>query len=249
MGIREIMGLNNDEDEYEYEQENEDDYEDEDEEEEEDPSKRVPWDEQRWWRATHAFGFMLGGTTFWVGTILYYYPEAAALGLDQGNISGWLYVIGSSGFLYVDVLEFFTYTTDKWLRLNISMSATGSLLYLIGSAGFIPKLYAMTSLVGIWGFILGSFAIAVSQTWKVYRINQGEGGIIGSKDNFTAACVEGGACLGACGFFFGTILYNSIQDNLVGDPWMQVLAMWMFGSTLFTCGGLSLTFRHAVMGV
>lgn len=74
--------------------------------------------------------------TFLFGTGLYYYPDFSLFGLlDQGTVSAWLYVIGSSGFLYVDVLEFFTFTQDSQLRCNISLSATGSLLYLIGSAG------------------------------------------------------------------------------------------------------------------
>ena len=34
--------------------------------------------------------------------------------------------VGSLGFLYVDVLEFFTFTDDAWLRANIAMSAVGS---------------------------------------------------------------------------------------------------------------------------
>lgn len=216
---------------------------------EEDEEKTLPWDEQTWWRSTHAFGFVLGGTTFFVGTLTFYFPDLKFLGLDQGNFSAWLYIIGSSGFLYVDLLEFFTFTDETCLRLNISASMFGSLLYLIGSVGFLPAVYAVTSAIGIQGFIWGSFFIGVSQTCKLVRINSGEGGISGSKDNCTAACVEGGACLGAAGFFFGTIYYYFIQDNLVGTPWMVILAMWMFGSTLFTLGGLSLTYRHAVMGL
>lgn len=209
----------------------------------------APLHDQRWWRFTHAFGFLLGGITFWFGTYLYYLPDFVCMGMDQGTSSAWLYMVGSAGFLYVDVLEFFTFKEDRGLRCNISMSATGSLLYLIGSAGFHPEIYNVTTSIGIWGFILGSAVIATSQVWKVCRIAGQPGGICGSKDNFTAACVEGGACLGACGFLFGTILYNKIQDNLVGDPWATVLSEWMFGSTLFSFGGLSLAFRHAVMGV
>lgn len=209
-----------------------------------------PWEDQSWWRFTHAFAFVLGGTTFWFGTLSFYYPNDLFFGLDQGNFSAWLYIIGSAGFLYVDVLEFFTFTEDKWLRVNISMSMTGSTLYLIGSAGFLPVIYAANPEIGIQGFIWGSFAIGTSQLWKVYRINkESEGGIFGSKDSMTATGVEGGAQWGAMGFFFGTIVYYYIQNALEGPLYSAVLAMWMFGATFFTVGGLFLSYRHAIMGV
>ncbi|CAE8618122.1 unnamed protein product [Polarella glacialis] len=86
------------------------------------------------------------------------------------------------------------------------MSMVGSALNIIGSIGFLPNVMAISPLLGILGFIGGSLAIGVSQAWKVVRIS-GDGGICSSKDNFTAACVEGGACLGAWGFFFGTLLF------------------------------------------
>jgi hypothetical protein len=39
--------------------------------------------------------------------------------------AGVLYTVGSCGFLFVDVLEYFTFDEDAWLRTNIAMSATG----------------------------------------------------------------------------------------------------------------------------
>ncbi|CAE8610775.1 unnamed protein product [Polarella glacialis] len=215
----------------------------------------VPLQDQTWWRVTHAAGFLTGGVTFFIGTYLFYLPATDFL----GYMSAYLYIIGSFGFLYCDVEEFFTFTDDKWLRLNISMSMVGSALYIIGSIGFLPNVMVISPLLGILGFIGGSFAIGVSQAWKVVRIS-GEGGICSSlqsctfparavrgKDNFTAACVEGGACLGAWGFFFGTILFWI--GPLEGTTFQVILALWMVGSSAFTFGGLSLIYRHAVMGV
>lgn len=43
------------------------------------------------------------------------------------------------------------------------MSMTGSALYVIGSAGFLPSVVAYNPLIGIWGFVLGSAFIAWSQ--------------------------------------------------------------------------------------
>ena len=86
------------------------------------------WEDQTWWRVTHAGAFILGGVTFWIGTWLYYDPADSLGDLDQAQISAWLYIIGSIGFLYVDVEEFFTFTDDYWLRVNIACSVTGSTL-------------------------------------------------------------------------------------------------------------------------
>ncbi|CAE8623112.1 unnamed protein product [Polarella glacialis] len=202
----------------------------------------VPLQDKTWWRVTHAAGFLTGGVTFLIGTYLFYLPATDFL----GYMSGLLYIIGSCGFLYCDVGEFFTFTDDKWLRLNISMSMVGSALNIIGSIGFLPNVMAISPLLGILGFIGGSLAIGVSQAWKVVRIS-GDGGICSSKDNFTAACVEGGACLGAWGFFFGTLLFWIWPFE--GTRMQVILALWMFGSSAFTFGGLSLIYRHAVIRV
>ena len=110
-------------------------------------------------------------------------------------------------------------------------------------------MYAWSPLVGILGFILGSFFIGSSQIWKVARIAQGADGNCGSADARAATCVEGGACVGGWGFFFGTIVYWIAEDDLAGTVWMAVLAMWIAGSTAFTFGGLSLAYRHFVMGI
>ena len=41
------------------------------------------------------------------------------------DISAALYTVGSLGFLLVDVMEFFTFTSVFLLRLNIACSMTG----------------------------------------------------------------------------------------------------------------------------
>jgi hypothetical protein len=103
-----------------------------------------------WWRISHFVGFFTGGFTFILGTLCYYYPnwEAGAF------VAAVLYTVGSCGFLYVDVLEYFTFTENKWLRLNILFSAAGSFLYVVGSMGFLPVVYNSTPFFGESGFIL-----------------------------------------------------------------------------------------------
>lgn len=160
----------------------------------------VPVYDSPLWRAFHAFSFCLGGITFLIGTGLYY-PAIyfAGLGTTEADATvaalyvttAWLYTIGSMGFLSVDVQEFYTFTEDPWLRFNIFCSAFGSTLYVIGSAGFLPQLWALSPMIGIGGFIGGSAAIGGSQTWKLYRIlSTHEAPYKASTIN--AACVEGG---------------------------------------------------------
>jgi hypothetical protein len=218
------------------------------------------WD-RPWWRLSHAFGFVLGGLTFLVGTLLYY-PAMfdAEKGYDQGVAylgvdTAWLYIIGSCGFLYVDVQEFFTFTDEYWLRLNIACSAFGSALYVIGSAGFLPSLWVLSPLIGILGFIGGSAAIGCSQAWKLYRIlsttAKSSSPIL--PETINAVCVEGGAMVGGFCFLVGTCIFW--HGPIAGDVGCEatcgnydtVLALWVMGSTTFSFGGLSLAYRHAIM--
>lgn len=209
---------------------------------------RVAVYDKVWWRLIHALAFATGGLTFIAGTGCLYAPAsntAAAL------LSAVLYIIGSLGFLTVDVQEFFTFTDCAPLRWNISLSAIGSTLYVLGSIGFIPSVITDSgSGLGVWGFILGSAFIGVSQLWKCVRLSTGESGwpslatVFASRDTFTATGVEAGAGVGAWFFFGGTILYNMADPNI-----SLVLALWMCGSVAFTLGAAFLSFRHFAMRV
>lgn len=145
------------------------------------------------WRLTHSFAYLLGGSTFLVGS-LQYFPSYNNLVLG-----GWLFTIGSAGFLFADAFEWWTnnrvgcfaykdfeasYESSvgerfgdkttcwgRWKRaengVNFFSSMTGSLLYLIGSILFIPSLNQIVE--GTYIFIYGSAFIFLSQSWKVYR--------------------------------------------------------------------------------
>ncbi|KAG2497603.1 hypothetical protein HYH03_004347 [Edaphochlamys debaryana] len=204
--------------------------------------------ESRAWKLLHALAFVLGGTTFISGTVALFFP-----GYD--TLSALLYTIGSCGFLSVDVQEFLTFE-GAVLRANIAMSLVGSSLYVVGSVGFFPSVFAWSPLIGIWGFILGSAVIGISQAIKTYRIGatNTDGAfslrhLITDTDARTSAGVETGACLGAWCFFFGTCLFN--RGPLEGpDSVMQtVLWTWVAGSCFFTLGSAFLCYRHFVMRV
>ncbi len=172
---------------------------------------------------------------------------------------GFLYTIGSCGFLGVDVLEFFTFTDDLGLRLNIALSASGSFAYIVGSVGFLPEVQAYSPLIGIYGFILGSFLIGVSQLIKTCRIGGGVGAretgfsisnLFADQGSFTETGVEFSAGCGAWFFFVGTIMYDAEFDELSDVQLLdQILYIWICGSCSFTLGAFFLGFRHFVMKV
>jgi hypothetical protein len=225
----------------------------------------VIWD-QDWWRFLHYGGFCLGGITFLIGTLLYYptiYETAKGNDSDVRTLSvvtAWLYIIGSAGFLFVDVQEFFTFTDDVILRINISCSMIGSLFFLIGSAGFLPTFYNWCPLIGIIGFLAGSFFIGCSQTWKLVRIlrSPDEVGVTPETSSllrWNAACVEGGAMVGGFAFLIGTSFFwigpieGDAECLVTCNNYEVVLALWVVGSLAFTFGGLSLAYRHVILKI
>lgn len=198
------------------------------------------------WRLQHVLGFLTGGTTFIAGTALLYPVQQTAL---LASLSAALYTLGSLGFLFVDVQEFFSFTSPTLLRGNILLSATGSLLYVLGSIGFFPVVFNASEVLGVWGFILGSLLIGVSQLFKLVRIGWRESGfhpvhLVESKDSVSACGVEGGACLGAWFFFAGTLLLL-LSPGAFGS----VLLLWSLGSVFFTLGGACLALRHFYLGI
>lgn len=206
------------------------------------------------WRALHVFFFFMGGITFIAGSTCYLYPTWDQSGLAAAI----LYIIGSVGFLGVDVLEWFTYASPTRLRVNISCSVVGSSWYVIGSAGFLPSVAAVYPNLGPWGFILGSFFIGSSQLWKVIRAacDGGDDGQllttfhpknwIASLDAVTQVGVELDAGLGGWFFFFSTLMYQ--YGNSADPQYFNLIArLWIAGSVFFSMGSLFLWYRHFKM--
>lgn len=121
------------------------------------------------WRLWHGFNYFVGGATFLIGSfVLFPFVEQY---LNTAEVSAWLYTIGSFTFLLADITEWLHYTSSRcafleW-SLNFLFSVLGSLLYLIGSACFIPTFDL--AWLGSLLFIIGSAVIALSQAWKIYR--------------------------------------------------------------------------------
>ena len=207
----------------------------------------------RAWRLLHAASFLVGGLTFVAGTSCYYLPAADAATQNSINwAAAALYALGSLAFLTVDLQELITYK-EPILRVNIALSASGSLAYVVGSVGFAPAVLSLTPLVGTGGFIFGSALIAVSQTWKTIRLGTptatrfSAATLFRTTDVSTAVGVEASAGAGAVLFLIGTIMY---QVDSVATSWLSaVFGIWMGGSMFFTLGAFFLSWRHFVMGV
>ena len=126
-------------------------------------------DNTRTWRIWHSLNYFIGGCTFLLGSLALF-PLAGEY-MDAAEVSAWLYTIGSFTFLLADITEWLHYTTIGCpflqFSLNFFASATGSLLYLIGSACFIPVLDL--AWLGSLLFIIGSAVIVIAQTWKLFR--------------------------------------------------------------------------------
>jgi hypothetical protein len=206
------------------------------------------------WNFIHSFSFFLGGFTFIIGSLTYYWPNSTT----AAQLGAALYVLGSCGFLAVDVLEWFTFTTVRILRMNITVSAIGSFLYVLGSIGFVPSVAVERPLLGPYGFILGSAFIGCSQLWKSYRILCGGDERTGSfqlvrlksKEFFTQVGVELNAGIGAWFFFFSTIVYlrNMNTMSTTDSVYLSIVDAWVIGSFFFFFGSLFLGYRHFVMG-
>ena len=123
------------------------------------------------WRAWHGSNYFVGGITFLFGSILLFPDLSNIKFMNAGDVSGWLYTIGSTGFLIADITEWlhYVYADCRYsvYVINFLMSVMGSLFYLIGSACFVPQINEAT--LGFNLFIIGSALIVCAQVWKIVR--------------------------------------------------------------------------------
>ena len=197
----------------------------------------------RVWQLFHFALYLLGGSLFILGTAcLYAVPEG-------GLLTHLSYIVGSLAFLLVDSLELAAFFTDASLRANISVSATGSSLYVLGSIGYIDAVARVAPSLGPLGFLLGSLCIAVSQAWKLRRVACQPETLPASEwlfagcslDKSTQLCVEFCALLGCLGFGTGTLA--GISPALVAEE----LSLWLAGSVFFTLASLFVLLRMLVL--
>jgi hypothetical protein len=209
-------------------------------------------------RLCHNLNYALGGACFLFGSMCYFNNAS------NYELGGWLFTIGSAGFLIADLSEWWTNNRvgcfdTKQLReqctenqsesddqgmfdfcgiatngVNFFMSACGSTLYLIGSIYFIPELDLMME--GTWLFIYGSCVIALSQFWKLARYPSWA-------TDIPAVHVDLAAGVGGIFYLIGSIQF--LPQNLVSLADTD-RAAWLFtaGGFCFTWSGLAMAYRY-----
>lgn len=135
----------------------------------------------------------------------------------------------------------------KWcqfpsLSFNFFLSLTGSVIYLIGSAMFIPVINQ--SNLGLILFIVGSSFIMVSQTWKLLRViydGYKHKNVCGEvKADANGFLVDLFAGLGGACYFTGSFLMFNPDTNVYN------LGVYIFilGGFCFFLSGIFMLFRY-----
>jgi len=145
------------------------------------------------WRLVHSILYNIGGFTFLVGSICYFPKYSNYL------LGGWLFTIGSAGFLMADLLEWYTnnrvgcfdneslrkdFEEEVGVHMESKDSCFGSYQRAENGMNFFfsafgSTLYLIGSILfipsldeivlGTEVFIAGSIVIFLSQSWKIYR--------------------------------------------------------------------------------
>ena len=220
------------------------------------------------WRLWHGINYMIGGVTFFFGSVVYFPAIDAAVNGDV--LAGWLYTIGSACFLLADLTEWNHFRTgcvgetngnknglDQSLRgifkraemgLNFFTSVTGSTMYLIGSIFFIPSTNML--LAGEQFFIWGSFVIVVAQTWKLYRTaatdyknnNSTELKWENCKEDLLGFFVDLFAGLGGFCYMIGTVFFK--YADRFPSFYLTAVVLFVFGGTFFSLSGIYMQRRY-----
>jgi len=133
--------------------------------------------------------------------------------------------------------------------LNFALSCIGSLLYLIGSILFIPRLNAIV--LGTQIFIYGSLVIFLAQAWKVYRqgchsetnLSVREFKLQNYEADLPALGVDACAGLGGLSYMIGSIYFlpeYDISDSVT----VKAATLFTIGGVFFTLSGLFMIYRY-----
>lgn len=128
------------------------------------------------------------------------------------------------------------------LAINFFVNVIGSLLYLIGSACFIPEIGEFE-----WGmdlFIVGSAFIVVAQTWKLKNVfgQAGKSFKEAYNEDSSGVNVDFFAGIGGLMYFSGTFVFKQTADN----PGLTDVAalIYSFGGLFFFTSGLFIHKRY-----
>lgn len=134
--------------------------------------------------------------------------------------------------------------------LNFFCSLTGSFLYLVGSAMFIPSIGAYVA--GGELFVVASIIIVAAQAWKLCRAGHdftnrttlARGFQMDNwKHDIPGLLVDACAGIGAFGYIVGSILFFP-QYNTDANTGFRAAAWFQFGGTFFALSGVFMFYRY-----
>lgn len=218
------------------------------------------------WRITHFIPYIIGGTTFLVGSLCYFTEGELA---GEFQLGGWLFTIGSVGFLFADIFEWYqnnrvgcidsSEERQDWERVyGESGSKARSLFALLGlparpenavnfSYSALGSLFYLLGsicfipqldaiLLGTEIFIVGSVIIFTSQSWKLYRYES-------FSTDWPATQVDFWAGIGGLAYCIGSIQFLPAYDHTDADT--NNAALWFTtGGTAFTLSGIAIFYRY-----
>src|SRR5690625_2162654 len=201
------------------------------------------------WETTSAISYEVGGVTFVLGSVCYFPAMSAYFALG-----GWLFLVGSILYLLVTGHEFLEvrkywrkHPTDTFADHIEHIAATcyvsGSLLFTVGSACFLPSLDA--TVLGVWLFIIGSVLFLVGGFINILQVVEAPSLIYMQLFNFTIAQFIVGSAL----FLVATIPYlwhMSHAAQMRMDTFSA--AQFVFASAMFLIGGMAIYYRKLVGG-
>ena len=225
------------------------------------------------WRLSHFFPYALGGITFLIGSLCYFTSSSGLSVAGNYELGGWLFTIGSAGFLFADVFEWSTNnrvgcfdTADErieWEHVNSGFTSDGrkSLLRSCGPGWLRAEngINFAYSALGSALYLIGSAMfipetnLIVTGTWVFIF---GSAIIFTSQswklyryesfvDDVPAVHVDFWAGAGGLLYLIGSVQFLPAYDLTDADT--NAAAAWFTaGGTAFTLSGIAILYRYFI---
>ena len=223
------------------------------------------------WRVTHFIPYLIGGSTFFIGSLCYFTTGTVLAG--NYELGGWLFTIGSVGFLFADIFEWNTNNRigcwdnsderKEWEQLNAGFASNGkkSALRSLGPAwvraenGINFAQSALGSLLYLIGsvlfipeldaIVLGTYIFIVGSavifTSQAWKLYRYES----YSDDVPAVNVDAWAGIGGVAYCVGSVKFLPAYD--LNDAATNTAAAWFtLGGLSFFLSGLFIYYRYFV---
>ena len=226
------------------------------------------------WRLTHTIPYLIGGFTFLFGSLCYFTTSTGVLLAGDYETGGWLFTVGSIGFLFADVFEWSRNNRVgcidsaeervEWEHKNSGYMTDGrrSLLKLSCGESWMRAENGVNfaySALGSLLYLIGSVMFIpeldsiVLGTWVFIF---GSAIIFTSQawkiyrcesfsDDVTAVNVDAFAGLGGLAYLVGSTQFLPAYD--LNDADTNAAAAWFtLGGSAFTLSGLAIVYRYFI---